>query len=194
MIDVSTPTAPVLINSITTPSSAMDLALAGNYVYIAERGIGLQVVAKAIASTTTWFSATSLEVIAPTHLPLGTYDVTVLNPDNTNSKGQNAIVLTDADVTTDSDGDGVPDSFDNCIDHENSDQRDTNGDMFGNRCDPDLNNDLFTNSLDLGIMSTVFFTSDQDADLNGDGFVNSQDLGIMGTLFFQPPGPSAFAP
>ncbi len=35
---------------------------------------------------------------------------------------------------------------------------------------------------------------DEDADLNGDGIINSLDLGIMQTLFFQAPGPSALAP
>ncbi len=95
----------------------------------------------------------------------------------------------------DTDGDGVLDSADNCTLLANADQRDTNGDGYGNRCDADLNNDNNVNSQDLGQMRLVFFQSgDLDADLNGDGAVNFGDLGIMRALFFQPPGPSGIAP
>ena len=76
----------------------------------------------------------------------------------------------------------------------NADQRDTNGDGFGNICDPDLDNDGITNFIDLGTMRSVFFSADPDADFNGDGVVNFVDLGIMRSLFFQPPGPSGVAP
>jgi len=90
----------------------------------------------------------------------------------------------------DSDGDGVSDSADNCTAVSNADQRDTSGDGYGNICDPDLNGDGAVNFVDLGLLKSVFFTSDADADLNGDGAVNFIDLGIMKSMFFQPPGPS----
>ncbi len=102
-------------------------------------------------------------------------------------------------LSHDRDKDGVLDELDNCIDRPNGplqpdrggfSQRDTDGDGVGNACDPDLNNDGMANSMDLGIMASVFFTSDANADFNGDGIVNSQDLGVMAQLFFQPPGPS----
>jgi hypothetical protein len=94
----------------------------------------------------------------------------------------------------DSDSDAVRDFVDNCSQDANSDQRDSNGDGFGNVCDADLNNDNATNAIDLGLLRLSFFTTDADADLNGDGVVNFQDLGIMRQRFFRPPGPSGLAP
>jgi hypothetical protein len=94
----------------------------------------------------------------------------------------------------DSDGDGVVDTLDNCTQVANADQRDTNGDGFGNRCDADLNNDGIINSTDLGLLRLVFFSTDPDADFNGDGVVNATDLGQMRASFFQAPGPSGLAP
>ncbi|MEO1575414.1 MAG: S8 family serine peptidase [Pseudomonadota bacterium] len=92
-------------------------------------------------------------------------------------------------VDPDDDGDGVSNLTDNCRFVANADQRDTNGDGLGNVCDADLNGDCIVNVVDLGILRTVFFTSDADADFNGDGVVNVVDLGAMRTLFFAPPGP-----
>ncbi|MFK7886542.1 MAG: proprotein convertase P-domain-containing protein [Gammaproteobacteria bacterium] len=90
----------------------------------------------------------------------------------------------------DSDGDGVTDDVDNCTMVANADQRDTNGDGFGNACDADLNNDCIVNVVDLGLLRSVFFTADDDADLNGDGIVNVVDLGLLRLGFFNPPGPA----
>ena len=87
-----------------------------------------------------------------------------------------------------------PSCGDNCTLVANPDQRDTNGDGFGNLCDADLNNDGVTNFLDLGQMKSVFFSNDPDADLNGDGSVNFLDLGIMKSRFFGMPGPSCAVP
>ncbi|MEM6641007.1 MAG: thrombospondin type 3 repeat-containing protein [Pseudomonadota bacterium] len=98
------------------------------------------------------------------------------------------------DEIADSDGDGVADDADNCIEVANADQRDTDGDLYGNLCDADLNNDLTVNVLDLGIFRTVFFSDNADADFNGDGVVNISDLGILRALFFRAPGPSGTAP
>ena len=100
---------------------------------------------------------------------------------------------TDA-CTVDTDGDGVTDSADNCTLVANADQRDTNGDGFGNVCDADLNNDGIVNVVDLGQLRAVFFTANADADFNGDGVVNVVDLGILRSGFFLPPGPSGVAP
>ena len=94
------------------------------------------------------------------------------------------------DLQPDTDEDGIPDDADNCTLVPNPDQRDSNGDGFGNVCDADLNNDLVINVVDLGLLRAVFFTADADADFNGDGVVNVVDLGIMRAAFFGPPGPS----
>jgi len=93
----------------------------------------------------------------------------------------------------DSDEDGIDDFTDNCAATSNKDQRDTDGDGYGNDCDGDLNNDGIVNTRDLGIFKTEFGSSGTglDADLNGDGVVNTRDLGVFKTLFGKPPGPSA---
>jgi hypothetical protein len=97
-------------------------------------------------------------------------------------------IIATANGSVDSDGDGVNDNADNCILIVNPLQRDTDGDGFGNYCDPDFNNDLIVNAADLGYLKSSFFSSDPDADLNGDGVVNAADLAILKSFFFQPPG------
>jgi len=49
---------------------------------------------------------------------------------------------------TDSDGDGVPDSSDNCPANANSDQANADGDSLGNVCDPDDDNDGIADNVD----------------------------------------------
>ncbi|MEL7447639.1 MAG: thrombospondin type 3 repeat-containing protein [Pseudomonadota bacterium] len=91
----------------------------------------------------------------------------------------------------DRDGDGVSDLQDNCIAVSNADQRDTNGDGFGNVCDTDLNNDGVVNFSDLQELKMVFFDAgDLDADFNGDFVVNFLDLIVMKETFFGFVGPS----
>ena len=99
-----------------------------------------------------------------------------------------------AATAPDGDGDRVVDLRDNCTLVANADQRDTDGDGFGNRCDADFDEDCAVNFVDLGVFKPAFFGSDPDADLDGDGLVNFVDLGIMKALFFAAPGPSARAP
>jgi hypothetical protein len=96
----------------------------------------------------------------------------------------------DGDVIGDEDGDGIGDEADNCVLVANGNQRDTDGDGFGNLCDPDLNNDLVVNAVDLALFKLVFFSADPDADFDGDGAVNAADLGVMRAYFFASPGPS----
>jgi len=94
-------------------------------------------------------------------------------------------------VIVDNDNDGIADNLDNCTEVSNPAQQNTDGDIFGNACDADFNNDNFVNSLDLGLFKQMFFTSgDVEADLNGDQIVNSLDLGLFKARFFQAPGPS----
>jgi hypothetical protein len=91
---------------------------------------------------------------------------------------------------TDTDGDGVDDSIDNCTLAANPAQRDTDGDGHGNFCDGDFNQDCVVNPIDLGAFRAAFFGTDPDFDLNGDGVVNPIDLGLFRALFFGVPGPS----
>jgi hypothetical protein len=100
--------------------------------------------------------------------------------------------------TTDTDGDGVLDVSDNCILIANSDQRNTDGDDYGNICDPDLNGDNIVNAEDLAMFKAVFFQAApgiepfvlvDHADFNGDGVVNAADLATLKAFFFKAPGP-----
>ncbi|MFK8032418.1 MAG: PQQ-dependent sugar dehydrogenase [Gammaproteobacteria bacterium] len=90
----------------------------------------------------------------------------------------------------DSDGDGVVDALDNCLNQVNASQLDTNGDGFGNACDPDLDNNGIVNFIDFSIFQPLFGQSNADADFNGDGVVNFLDLSVLANFFLQPPGPS----
>lgn len=94
------------------------------------------------------------------------------------------------DSDDDSDGDGVSDGTDNCVEAANADQRDTDTDGYGNVCDADFNQDNIVNFLDLSYLRANFGGADPDADLNGDGNVNAADLGLVRQAFFSPPGPS----
>ncbi len=101
-----------------------------------------------------------------------------------------ALVTFSRILAGDADGDGVLNVMDNCLEANNADQNDSNGDGFGNLCDTDLNGDCSTNAIDLGLLKLVFFSADVDADFNGDGAVNAIDLGIVKSRFFGAPGPS----
>lgn len=104
-----------------------------------------------------------------------------------------AYVLYGRDDAMDTDGDGVPDGSDNCLEDPNPGQRDTNGDGFGDVCDGDPNGDCMVNFEDLGLMKAASFDTDPDADLNGDGCVSFVGLGLLKTGFLAAPGPSGVA-
>ncbi len=100
-----------------------------------------------------------------------------------------------AQGATDTDLDGIDDSLDNCVEIANANQRDSNGDGYGNVCDGDLDNDTDVDGADLDQMKTAFFGSDADADLDGNGSVDFLDLGRMATQYGGLPGPKcAFCP
>ena len=114
--------------------------------------------------------------------------------DTTAQATHTATALVGTGTFTDSDADGVGNLFDNCIGIPNPDQRDTDGDGFGNRCDADLNNSGFVNAADLAIFKSRFGTAEPNADFNGSGFVNAGDLAIFKSLFGRAPGPSGIRP
>lgn len=117
-------------------------------------------------------------------------------PDLYEDKNLNSIVDAGESnpLNPDTDGDGVKDGYDNCTLVANANQRDTNGDGYGNVCDPDLNNDGLVDNADLAIMKLRFYSHDPDADLNGDGLVNFGDLAILKAYFGKKPGPSGLVP
>ncbi|MEL6215936.1 MAG: thrombospondin type 3 repeat-containing protein, partial [Pseudomonadota bacterium] len=71
----------------------------------------------------------------------------------------------------DIDGDAVPDNIDNCTAVANPDQRDSDGDGIGNRCDVDFNNDCAVNAIDLGILRLAFFSTPATPNWNPDADV-----------------------
>ncbi len=106
----------------------------------------------------------------------------------------------------DRDGDGVADAEDNCLTEPNADQRDSDGDLFGNRCDPDVDNDGLVESSGgriyprdaRGDLEAIALTArngphDPDHDLDGDGRVDERDLARAQLWLFRPPGPSGRA-
>jgi hypothetical protein len=110
---------------------------------------------------------------------------------------------TTAEIALDTDGDGIADAQDNCTlvangplipDAGGNSQLDTDGDNYGNICDPDLDNNGIVQAADLALFKPLFFTNDADADFDGNGIVQAGDLAILKTMFFGPPGPSGLVP
>ena len=97
-------------------------------------------------------------------------------------------------VVVDADADGVDDTLDNCLGVPNANQRDTDGDGYGNACDADFNNSGTVDFSDLARFKAKFGTADADADLNGDGTVNFADLALFRGMFGKAPGPSSAHP
>ncbi|MFK8032164.1 MAG: dockerin type I domain-containing protein [Gammaproteobacteria bacterium] len=100
----------------------------------------------------------------------------------------------------DSDADAVRDFMDNCTFDPNPGQLDSNGDGYGNRCDPDLDNSGSVNFADYAALTSAFLSSpgsanwNPDADLTGDGSVNFADIALFQFFFLGAPGPSGLAP
>jgi hypothetical protein len=91
---------------------------------------------------------------------------------------------------TNSDEDVVQDHRDNCLLVTNLNQRDTNGDGFGNICDADLDGDLQVGFSDFIRFRSAFGSTDPDADFDGDGRVGFSDFIIFRSMFGSAPGPS----
>jgi uncharacterized repeat protein (TIGR03806 family) len=84
----------------------------------------------------------------------------------------------------DSDNDQADDARDNCAAIANTDQRDTDGDGHGNRCDADLDNSGgAVDFADLAQFRAALGTADADADLDGNGSVDFADFAIFRSLF-----------
>lgn len=91
----------------------------------------------------------------------------------------------------DLDGESIADICDNCTGVANASQLDADGDLFGNVCDADLNNDMFVDFGDVAPMVRGFIWQDPNADLNADGTVNFGDIQVFVDSYMKPPGPSA---
>jgi hypothetical protein len=100
-------------------------------------------------------------------------------------------------ILPDADQDGISDFVDNCLGVYNPDQRDTDGDGYGNMCDPDFDNNGVVNINDMNRLRNainVLPVVDVDTDLNGDGAVTINDLNRLKSYLGKPPGPAAPPP
>jgi hypothetical protein len=90
----------------------------------------------------------------------------------------------------DTDSDGAGDACDNCEQTPNPGQQDTDHDGYGNACDADLDNDGFVGPNDYNIFGMAWWSSmystnwNQDADFDSDGFVGPNDYNILGTRWW----------
>jgi len=103
----------------------------------------------------------------------------------------------------DSDGDGVPDDYDNCVNIANGplastggcdSQEDYNTNGYGQVCDADLNEDGGTGLDDMGILlNSLGGGATNIADLNCDGGVGLDDMGDLLNKLGTTPGASGLA-
>ena len=119
-----------------------------------------------------------------------TFSYSVTDGTSTSTAAVSVTVLPDADQ------DGISDFLDNCLGVYNPDQRDTDGDGFGNMCDPDFDNNGIVNINDLLRLKNGINVApaDPNLDLNGDGAVSINDLNRLRSYLGKPPGPAAQPP
>jgi hypothetical protein len=97
---------------------------------------------------------------------------------------------------SDSDGDGLANHEDNCVEHPNPDQRDSDDDGFGNVCDGDFDQDGVVGVADWLILSQVFGATEADGryrgevDMDGNGGIGGSDYMLFGSGWGGSPGPS----
>jgi hypothetical protein len=98
----------------------------------------------------------------------------------------------------DSDGDGIPDASDNCIEAENASQLDTDGDDYGNACDCDFDQNLTCSIADFSIFREDYIaTADRGVgtDMDGNGAVSIADFSLFRNGYITGvPGPSGLVP
>jgi hypothetical protein len=92
----------------------------------------------------------------------------------------------------DYDGDGVEDQFDNCSEHANPAQDDTDADGCGNLCDPDYDNSGTVGFGDWGQFVAAWGTNDEEkvhTEPVPGGIVGYRDHGFFVGWAFGAPGP-----
>jgi hypothetical protein len=145
-----------------------------------------------------WQEGVSIDLFIDPTTPVGSFFQVGFQNTSSNS-GPTGVFYDNLSVTAvgacvpsgpDSDGDGIADNCDNCINVANAAQRDTDSDGHGNFCDADFDNACAVGFPDLTTFSNAFFSTDPLVDLDGDGSVGFPDLTIFSNSFFGVPGPS----
>ena len=105
-----------------------------------------------------------------------------------------------AGTAPDGDGDGISDGLDNCSDHINPFQDDTDADDCGNLCDADYTGGGVVNLAAFGDFLLAFNTNDEqkchfeatdpDGPVEGNCVVGLDDFGYFLGVFNTAPGPS----
>jgi DMSO/TMAO reductase YedYZ molybdopterin-dependent catalytic subunit len=113
-----------------------------------------------------------------------TYDDTGAAQQEKNGFGWRDFVMP-VRVEPDTDGDGVPDSQDNCPNTFNPSQRDSDGDGTGDACDtgcPDLDGRSAVSFRDFALFASAWRAHDRETppgDWNADGVINALDLQVL---------------
>lgn len=106
---------------------------------------------------------------------------------------------------TDTDGDTICDTDDNCTLISNAGQRDDDLDGYGNLCDTDLDQDCISGTLDAGQISGTWLQGPPwnpnpvgngttgAFDIDQDNIIGTLDAGQISGNWLGPPGPSGHA-
>jgi hypothetical protein len=116
--------------------------------------------------------------------------------------GFGAALVASAGSVVDTDGDAVPDLFDNCRNTPNgpfaavgscgtATQLDSDGDGYGNPCDGDLSNTGNVTGLDFTLMFGLLFIGPSAGDFDCSGLTNGADFTALFALLYTIPGPGA---
>jgi hypothetical protein len=97
----------------------------------------------------------------------------------------------------DADQDGIPDCIDNCRNVFNPWQSNSDGDGFGNSCDPDFDNSNVVDAADEAALTAhlgeAVDSTNDEFDLNDDDVIDAGDLAVLQGFSGNPPGPGAQA-
>ena len=135
----------------------------------------------------------ALVIANPTHAATYTWDDGLLS-----FGGSQIVFLSDNLVIgTDTDADGWANTVDNCPTVANPDQLDTDGDSFGDACDPDDDNDGFSDVVEISAGTNPLLrcgTDNWPADINNDTFSDISDITALGSTFGKavPPAPRRY--